>query len=99
MTGIPIWLLDIDGVINALDDPPDPRTWPADQWVRAMAMSNLDLEWPMLAARPVLDFLRQVHEQGRAEIHWHTAWQRNALNVGDALGLPAWPVAPCPEYA
>ncbi|MCP2321708.1 hypothetical protein HDA40_000215 [Hamadaea flava] len=96
---MPVWLLDIDGVVNALDDPPPTGTWPADQWVRTSAKSALDLDWPLVVAAPVLDFLRKVTEQGRADIRWHSAWQHNAVNVGAALGLPDWPVEPCPEYA
>jgi hypothetical protein len=94
-----VWLMDIDGVVNALGDAPDTKIWPADQWVRASATSALDIEWPLLAAAPVLDFLRMVTDEGRAEIRWHSAWQHNAPRVGAALGLPQWPVQPCPEYA
>ncbi|MEU8003466.1 hypothetical protein AB0B66_20105 [Catellatospora sp. NPDC049111] len=96
--GVPIWLLDIDGVINAVTDLPDRRVWRGHQWVRTAAASNEDIEWPILAATPVLDFLRRVHEQGRAEIWWHSTWQHNSVNVGTALGLPSWPVRDCPEF-
>ncbi len=94
----PVWLLDIDGVINALAYPPNVKTWPAHQWVEAAAASAHEIEWPLLAAQPVLQFLRDVHEQGRAEIRWHTTWQRHAVNVGAALALPLWPVHDCPEF-
>ncbi|GHJ44321.1 hypothetical protein Cs7R123_16630 [Catellatospora sp. TT07R-123] len=95
----PVWLLDIDGVINAVTHEPDLRVWPRDQWVRASAVSAHGIEWPLLAARPVLDFLHRVHAEGRAEIRWHSTWQSYAVNVGTALGLPRWPVAECPEFA
>ncbi len=96
---VPVWLLDIDGVINAITPDPDPRVWPNGQWVRASARSAHDLEWPLLAARPVLEFLCRIHHEGRAEIRWHTTWQWHAVNVGAALDLPDWPVADCPEFA
>ncbi|WP_051367208.1 hypothetical protein [Hamadaea tsunoensis] len=96
---IPMWLLDIDGVINALADEPPASVWPADQWITTTARSAGDLEWPLQAARPVLDFLREVHRSGRAEIRWHTGWQHYAGNVSAALDLPAWPILDCPEYA
>ncbi|GAA1608339.1 HAD domain-containing protein [Catellatospora bangladeshensis] len=98
VSGVPIWLLDIDGVINAVTDEPDRRVWPEQEWIRTTAPSNHDLEWPILAATPVLDFLRRVHEQGRAEIWWHSTWQHNSVNVGTALGLPVWPVRESPEF-
>jgi hypothetical protein len=72
--------------------------WPAAEWIRATALSAYETEWPLLAAEPVLRFLRQVHERGRAEIRWHSSWQEYSVNVGGALGLPDWPVLPCPEY-
>jgi hypothetical protein len=94
---IPIWLLDIDGVINAGSRDPDRSVWPEDQWIRASARDK-GRDWPLLAALPVLDFLREVHTLGRAEIRWHTSWQHGAVNAAAALDLPAWPVVPCPEF-
>jgi hypothetical protein len=96
--GTPVWLLDIDGVINALGDPPDPSVWPEEQWLRATAVSAHDIEWPIVAALPVLEFLRQVHARRRAGIWWHSGWQGYAVNVGAALQLPQWPIRECPEY-
>ncbi|NUP33002.1 MAG: hypothetical protein HOU01_14945 [Streptomycetaceae bacterium] len=96
---VPVWLLDIDGVINALADEPPHHVWPADEWTTTTARSAGDLEWPLVAARPVLDFLRDVHRSGRAEIRWHTGWQHYAANVSAALDLPDWPILDCPEYA
>ncbi len=95
---VPVWLLDIDGVINALADPPDTKVWSARRWVRAKAESAHGIEWEILAATPVLEFLRKVTADGRAEILWHSTWQHHAVNVGAALGLPEWPVLPCPEF-
>lgn len=93
----PVWLLDIDGVLNAISAEPDPSIWPAGEWIRAHAMCQ-GIDWPLLAARPVLDFIRRVHESGRAEIRWHTTWQREAPAAGRALKLPDFPVHPCPEF-
>jgi hypothetical protein len=96
MNGPPVWLLDIDGVVNAVSaEPPD--VWPADCWVRAGAACT-GVDWPLLAARPVLDFVRRVHRTGRAEIRWHSTWQHEAAAVADALGLPDFAVQPSPEF-
>lgn len=94
----PVWLLDVDGVINAMSKRGDRTAWPADQWAKrdVLAMDGL---FPVLTADPVLDFLRTVHETGAAEIRWHTSWQQWAVAaLAPALGLPSWPVAEAPEF-
>lgn len=85
----PVWLLDIDGVINASSK----RHWPEDRWKQVTVAgykinTNLDL----------VDEIRRIHGTGRVEILWHTTWQEEALDVGDALGLPTFHVCPAPEY-
>jgi hypothetical protein len=91
---IPVWLLDIDGVINACTRNPDKNVWPADQWRRDQVNG-----YPILIAQPVLDFITRVHEEERAEIRWHTTWQKDAVLIEKAFGLPSLPVQDCPEFA
>ena len=44
---------------------------------------------PILAARPVLEFIADVHRSGRAEIRWHSTWRTAAVtSFAPALGLP-----------
>jgi hypothetical protein len=96
----PVWLLDIDGVVNAIAAEGDPAVWPAESW-RRRRVSPVDdgYQYSILTAEPVLDFLRGVHAAGTAEIRWHTTWQRSApLRISPALGLPAWPIADAPEF-
>lgn len=94
---VPVWLLDIDGVVNANADRPDRRIWPT--WVTAEVANLQGFTFPMLASTDVIAFLTRVHEQGVAEIRWHTTWQQRALEVGDALGLPRFAVQPIPQPA
>ena len=94
---IPVFLLDIDGVLNAATKKPDRNVWPADAWIRGRAHDGRH-EWPILFARPVADFIRQAHEQGRAEIRWHTTWQEEAAAIGKLLDLPDFPVQESPEW-
>ncbi len=95
----PVWLLDVDGVINAISERGDCATWPADQWRRHEVTHLNGTTWPILAAEPVLDFLREVHHAGAAELRWHTTWQNSAQHrLAPALGLPDWPVAGSPEF-
>jgi len=92
----PIWLLDIDGVINVVSNDPAP-VWEDDEWITGEAQGNR-YTWKIRAGRPVCDFIREVHDKGLAEIRWHTTWQHQAQNVADLLDLPTFPVHPAPEY-
>ena len=94
----PIWLLDIDGVINAAAEMAPRNVWPESEWVGTEARDEHGRLFPLLAARPVLEFIRAVHESDRAEIRWHTTWQEAANNVADAFDLPHFPVQPAAEW-
>jgi hypothetical protein len=56
---------------------------------------------PILAARPVLDFIADVHASGRAEIRWHSTWRTAAItSFAPALGLPmSIPMTVAPEWS
>lgn len=94
---IPVWLLDIDGVVNACSKKPDRNVWPADQWIHTKVTVNSH-SWPVLVARPVVEFIRRVYEDGLAEIRWHTTWQHDAAALEKAVDLPHLAVQDCPEY-
>ncbi len=94
----PVWLLDVDGVVNAITKKPDRQVWPADAWITTEAEAD-GQRWPILAARPVLDFIRRVHQTDAAEIRWHTTWQKDTAGLAAALDLPHLPVQDAPEYA
>ncbi len=97
MSDKPVWLLDFDGVINAITGKPDPSVWPREEWVRGTAFAD-GVGWPVLAARPVLAFVHEVHTAELAEIRWHSTWQQHANTViRPLLGLPEFPVQPSPE--
>lgn len=91
-TDTPVWLLDIDGVINAINR--NRRDgWPWAEFRRV----RIDGYW-LNVARPVLAFLNRVHVEGLAEIRWHTTWQERALDVGDLFKLPTFHIAHAPEF-
>jgi hypothetical protein len=92
MTQSPVWLLDIDGVLNASTK----DAWPASDWVE-QKVSNTCGRWRILIAQPVMDFIRQVHVTGRAEIRWHSTWQDDSNAVARVFGLPELPVQDAPE--
>jgi len=94
----PRWLLDVDGVINAVASEPDVSLWPARAWLRTAARAG-GRTYPILAARPVLDFVGDVVASGAAEVRWHTTWQHDAVaHLAPALGLPALQVEDAPEF-
>lgn len=88
----PVWLLDIDGVLNATATN-IPSTWPGSSWHR-VHIDGFQITW----SDKVVDFLKHVDAEGLAEIRWHTTWQERALDVGEAMGLPEFPVQEAPEW-
>lgn len=93
----PIWLLDLDGVINALGRVPATEAWPLEEWVLE-EVANKHGNWPIRTARPVISFINYVHQTDGAEIRWHTTWQEEANKVSTAIGLPEFPIQDAPEY-
>jgi hypothetical protein len=75
---VPVLLLDVDGVVNAL------RFEPPDGWQRGLFDGFLITWDPTVTAR-----LRELHESGRVEIQWLTTWAENAdLLLAEPMGLP-----------
>lgn len=98
----PLWLLDVDGVVNAVS-PALPETWPPDRWVRREVPAPVEghglVPLPIIAAQPVLDFLTLVHSTGAAEICWHSTWRTSAVSeLAPALGLPPFAISVAPEW-
>lgn len=94
---LPVWLLDIDGVVNATSKKPPTYLWSEDKWITTTVKNSMG-EFPILTAKPVVDFINEIHDSGRAEIRWHTTWQEEALDLGDAVGFRSFRVADAPEY-
>lgn len=100
---VPVWLLDIDGVINALSRGTVRGSFPRKQWTRHLVRADIPELGPMLlpirVARPVLDFVRDVHDSGAAEVLWHSTWRESAVtDLAPLLGLPAIPISVAPEW-
>lgn len=75
----PIWLLDVDGVINAVSRTA-PATW--DDWERLQARG-----YPILYSRTVVDTVARIHREGLAEVRWLTTWASHALPLAMSLGI------------
>jgi hypothetical protein len=78
----PIWLLDVDGVINATR--PGWSAPPRTAWVYADGE-----RWRMRWAPAMLDRLRQLHAGGAVEVRWSTTWCAWADQLERIWNLPA----------
>lgn len=88
----PVWLLDVDGVINASTAMPDTDVWP--QWRTGWAAA-VGSSWPITWAPPVVDAINRLFLAGRADIRWLTTWLDEANDsLGRLVGLPELPVVP-----
>jgi hypothetical protein len=86
----PIWLLDVDGVLNAVTNQPDPAVWP--DWRQGTATAD-GVRWPICFSPTVARSIRRIHESGLAEVRWLTTWGGHANGeLRELLGLPELPV-------
>lgn len=99
----PVWLLDIDGVINALARGPVEGSWPADAWLQRVVTTDIPnagrTVLPIFAAQPVLDFITRVVTSGLVDVVWHSTWRAAAVtDLAPTLNLPAIPISVAPEW-
>lgn len=92
MTAGPVWLLDVDGVVNA-----SRPGWGAPPWSRQILADGV--AWQFRWAPAVTAFIREVALDGVAEVRWSTTWIPWAADVERAFGLPPLGLAFEPELA
>jgi len=81
----PIWLLDVDGVINKINWPqPGDSTGIADSFG-----SSFNITW----RQGVVDFITGVHLSGDAEVQWCSTWCQDAPAMESCLQMPELPLA------
>ncbi len=86
-----LWLLDVDGVLNAVTDRPSRSVWP--DWTRITAQAQ-GVDWPIWFSPSVVRFICQAQDSGLAEVRWLTTWESEANGqLGQRLGLPSCTVA------
>lgn len=79
----PVWLLDVDGVVNTTrpgwGGPPR----------RSLVWSGADnTSYPMRWAPLLIDRIRALHVRGRVEVRWCTTWCPEADRLERLWGLP-----------
>lgn len=80
----PVWLLDVDGVVNA----PRPGWHAAPQ--RADVWSDEDnCEYPLRWAPGLVTMIRELHRHGLVEVRWCTTWCPDAARLETLWRLPA----------
>lgn len=95
---LPVLLLDVDGVVNALSKKIPQGIWPNGSWITGTAQDTEKREFPMLIARQVVEFINELHSSGVAEVRWHTTWQWAARNVAELAGFGTFEVTEAPEF-
>lgn len=89
--GPPVWLLDVDGVINAVTAAPDETVWP--RWRRGWATA-LSSSWPITWAPDVVERITRLRSRGVVDVRWLTTWEESAnASLGPLVGLPDLPLA------
>jgi hypothetical protein len=82
----PVWLLDVDGVLNAVTRTPDWSLW--DDWRRGTATAD-GTAWPIWFSPTVVATVRRLHESGLVEARWLTTWGAYAnVELRELLGMP-----------
>ncbi|WP_285597262.1 hypothetical protein [Kineosporia sp. NBRC 101731] len=82
--GVPIWLLDMDGVINGI----------RPGWVRAPRTTSLEangVEYRIRYAPELIRRIRGLHQTRQVDLRWATTWAchtRRLNNLYDLQGVP-----------
>lgn len=83
--GPPIWLLDVDGVVNALH--PELHPWPDMTCFTARGFS-------IRFSPTLLGRVAELHRTGRVDVRWLTTWWDTAnVHLAETFGLPQLLVA------
>lgn len=84
----PVWLLDVDGVINARRP-----GWGGPPRKRGCWSASDAYEYTICWAPPLIDRIRDLHETGIVEVRWCTTWCCNADALERLWALPPLPRA------
>jgi hypothetical protein len=85
---VPVWLLDVDGVVNAVR-----AGWRAAPSVLQIWSAADSYDYRIRYERRLVDAIRRIHATGLAEVTWCTTWCSEAVLLEEAFGLPSLPRA------
>jgi hypothetical protein len=81
MTDRPVWLLDVDGVLNAAK-----AGWGAVP--RSGHATSCGIEFRIRWSDDCVERIRQLHDGGRVEVRWATTWVGETTRIQELLALP-----------
>lgn len=89
MTKTPLWLMDVDGVLNAVNYEPL-------LYQRREVLNGFAITW----TPEITDRIIALHNEGLVEVRWLTTWAELANeHIGPALGWPADLIVVASPYA
>lgn len=91
MYDVPVWLLDVDGPINARR-----AGWSATPWRRTV---YLETEWKLTWEPRLIQQIRRWVRAGAIDVRWCTTWIPNAGVLEREWALPELPCALTVEQA
>lgn len=80
----PVWLLDVDGVINCTRP-----GWHAAPFHKTVWSNTADREFRIRWAPALIQRIRALHRSGLVEIRWCTTWCGDTSGLEHVFGLPA----------
>ena len=94
----PIWLLDVDGVVNANGwARREVDFWPKESVKHELISVNQWQRYHIFVAEGLIDFINEMHASGKVEIVWATTWLDHAnTHLAPAFGLPTLEVGARP---
>ena len=86
----PIWLLDVDGVINANGwTRRESDFWPKESVRHELISLNQWQRYHIFVAEGLIEFINEMQGSGKVEIVWATTWLDQAnTHLAPAFGLP-----------
>ena len=98
LTCLPLWLIDIDGVLNAYAYPrrkTDTWKW---GWVENKMVPTDSGTFNLWVSDGLVEFLNKAHASGLVDMRWCTTWADEANSVfAPTFGFPTLPVAAYPD--
>ena len=89
----PVWLLDVDGVLNSLSSSPNPKELRRGEAVQKYLKTNSGPTFRMRVHNDLVAFVNRMHSSGLVDIRWATTWTDQANTVfAPAFDLPQLPV-------